>query len=132
MDTVSQDALPLRILIVEDHDLLRSLFLQAFQGAYDVLTASTAEEGWELYAERRPDVIFLDIRLPDVSGHALTERIKRDNPKAYIVMATAHDSPEERKTAEANRVDGYIVKPFDKKAIMDHIQRFQACRSSRS
>lgn len=106
--------------------MLRSLFLQAFRGTYEVQTASTAEEGWSKYESQKPDVIFLDIRLPDVPGHALAERIKADNPQAYIVMATAYDSPAERQSAEENHVDGYIVKPFDKKTIMNHIELYKA------
>lgn len=130
MSTRLNASSPIRILIVEDHDLLRALFLQAFRDAYEVQTASSAEEGWDKYAAHKPDVVFLDIRLPDVPGHALAERIKADNPKAYIVMATAYDSPTERKAAENNHVDGYIVKPFDKNTIMDHIERYKASRSA--
>lgn len=115
----------IRILFVDDHGLLREQFYEAFNNPHVVHTASTAEEGWNLYLDKNPQIIFLDIGLPDASGHDLARRIKNENPSAYIVMATASRYSEDSQEARNNDVDGYIIKPFDIKKIASHIERYR-------
>ena len=57
------DHAPLHILIVEDSTFLRELFYKVFHQDHLLYAAATAEEGWQLYLDKTPDVIFLDIQL---------------------------------------------------------------------
>jgi DNA-binding response OmpR family regulator len=116
----------LRILVVEDHDLLRRLFSEAFRDLHIVYTAGDAREGWKLYLDKTPEVVFLDIALPDASGHKLARQIKQRNPASYVIMATVSDCAEDKHEAARNNADGFIVKPFDKNKITGYIDRYLA------
>jgi DNA-binding NarL/FixJ family response regulator len=93
--------------------------------------AATAKEGWNLYLKNNPDIVFLDILLPDGSGNDLAHKIKEHNPKAYIVMATASDYADDKEEAAFNHVDGFPTKPFDKQKVDDLIDRYWATRRAK-
>lgn len=79
-----------------------------------------------MYIERTPNIVFLDINLPDGNGHDLAHKIKQQNPAAYIVMATASHDVDDKIIAAQTRVDGFITKPFDKKQITNYIEQYLA------
>ncbi|MGB9151932.1 MAG: response regulator [Alphaproteobacteria bacterium] len=114
------------ILIVEDSDLLREMYHTAFGSRDEVYTAASAEEGWQLYLDKSPNIIFLDIGLPDGSGHDLARTIKDHSKDSYIVMATASHDIGDKMEATRNHVDGYIVKPFSKHDINAYVDRYQS------
>ncbi len=116
---------PLHILIVEDNTFLRDLFCQAFHQTHIIHAASTAEEGWRLYLDIAPNIVFLDINLPIIGGHELARRIKKQSASAHVIMITASDNAEDMEEAMHNHVDGFIVKPFSKEKINDYIDRYQ-------
>lgn len=116
------------ILIVEDSDVLREMFRRAFHDMHLVYAASSVKEGWELYLDKSPSIVFLDIGLPDGSGHDLARRIKEKNPATYIVMATASRDVGDKQEAVYSRVDGFITKPFNKQEINDYVDRFMVAR----
>jgi len=111
------------ILVVEDNDVLREMFRLALRGEYMVYAARSAKEGWRLYKEKKPAIVFMDIRLPDGNGHDLTKKIKEDDPQTYVVMATVNDIVEEKEKAAHNHADCFIAKPFSKDEIEDIINR---------
>jgi DNA-binding NtrC family response regulator len=113
----------LNILVVEDNDLLREVYLLVLRAQHKVFGARGAKEGWRLYNEKKPDIVFMDIRLPDGSGHDLTRKIKEDDPLVYVIMATVNDIVEEKERAANNHADGFIAKPFNKDEINDCIER---------
>jgi len=119
---------PLCILVVEDSSLLRQIFDTTLGKEHIVETAATIKEGWDLYLQKSPDIVFLDILLPDGNGHDLAYRIKGRNPKAFVIMATASDYVDDKEEAAFNRVDGFITKPFGKRKIDDIIDRYWAAR----
>ena len=123
---------PLHLLVVEDHDLLRKLFSEAFRGSHVVHAASSAEEGWKLYLDKAPNITFLDIGLPGASGHDLAHKIKRHDPASYVIMATISDDTEDMEEAARNNADGFIVKPFDKKKIAGYIDQYLAIHPAQS
>jgi len=111
------------VLVVEDSTFLRDVFRKSLRERFAVYAASGTKEGWRLYTDKKPDIVFVDIGLPDGSGHYLTRKIKEDDPSTYIVMATASDSIEEKEKASHNHADGYIAKPFNMQEIDDCIER---------
>lgn len=116
------------ILVVEDSDLLREMFHQAFHDVHSLYMASNLKEGWKLFLDKTPHIVFLDIGLPDGNGHDLARIIKEQDPNTYIIMATASHYVEDKKEAVQNHVDGFIVKPFDKKKINDYIDQYLTTR----
>jgi len=115
---------PLRILVVEDSAFIRKIFLNLFEGEHTIALASSVKEGWEMYQKVRPNIAFLDISLPDGTGHDLAYRIKKDNPRTYVIMATGNDYSADREEAAFNRTDGFIAKPFDKAKIGEAIEKY--------
>ena len=116
----------LHTLIVEDQAFSRRLLYQMLNQTCSVSTCANAKDGWKIYLEEVPDVVFLDIGLPGVSGHELADKIKELDPQSYVVMVTASQDVHDLQVAKVNQVDGFIIKPFNKKKIDDCIDRYRA------
>jgi CheY-like chemotaxis protein len=113
------------ILIVEDQPLARCILegVMRRQGyLYD--SAINGARAIELYAENAPCITFLDVELPDINGHKLAALFKKHDPEGYIVMVTANNYLKDVETAKANKVQGFIVKPYNQKKIMEAIYVF--------
>ena len=111
-----------RVLVVEDHAFLRRLMSAALSETCEVYAAATVKKGWQLYLHHAPDIVFLDIQLPDGNGHELARRIKERQPYAYVVMATSSSEADDIEEAKNNLADGFMIKPFHKTAIHSHIR----------
>lgn len=129
-DPVSQKtSSPLRILVVEDSDFLRQTLSTAMSALHEVAAVASAKEGWAAYLEKTPDIVFLDIMLPDGSGHDLAYQIKKRTPETFIVMATASHYADDKEEALFNRVDGFLTKPYGKDKIDEIIARYWKTRA---
>jgi two-component system response regulator MprA len=101
-----------RILVVEDDlDIQRLLARTLSQEGYDVTTASDGARAVEVAREWRPDLIVLDVMLPELDGFAVCERV-REELGVPIVMLTAKSELEDRIAGLEIGADDYIVKPF--------------------
>jgi len=105
-----------RILIVEDnadnYELVRFLLEQA---GHDTCWARNGRDGIEMAKEEKPDLILMDLSLPEIDGWTATERIRSDPQTKHIPIAalTAHSMPEDYKRALDAGCDGYLSKPMD-------------------
>jgi two-component system cell cycle response regulator DivK len=115
------------ILVVEDNILNMKLFHDLLEmGGYNVLQAKDGMEGWRMAREQRPNLILMDIQLPDVDGLQVTKWLKADeNLKSIPVIAvTAYAmSGDEEKILESG-CDAYITKPISLPDFLDTIERF--------
>jgi two-component system, NarL family, response regulator NreC len=103
----------IRVLIVDDHSVFRKglRMLLATDQSIDVIgEAGTAQEALELLAETQPDVISLDIGLPDRSGLELLKVIKQQYPQVRVLILTMHDDLEYTQAALAYGADSYVAK----------------------
>jgi CheY-like chemotaxis protein len=116
----------LNILIVEDQDFSRKIMhdLLARQYTYTCFSAKNAVEAIELYATYAPDIVFLDIGLPDFTGHEMAALIKQHDAQSHIIMVTASNFIKDVETAKKNNVQGYITKPYSKKKIEAAINHY--------
>ncbi len=88
----------IKILLVEDHKLMRVGLKSLFDELKDIEVVSEAESGKEAlekYKIMHPDIVLMDIGLPDISGIETTKRIVETNPNAKIIMLTSHLSEQE-------------------------------------
>jgi DNA-binding NtrC family response regulator len=102
------------ILIIEDDALVRkTLTSQLGKRGFEVGVAETGEGGVRLFQESCPDLVLLDVRLPDIDGLEVLRRIKERNRRAIIVVMTAFDDM--KTTVEAIKLGAYeyLVKPLD-------------------
>ncbi len=116
----------LRILVVEDQLFSRKLLFELLHHEHDVDEAESAKDGMRLYMEMAPDIVLLDIELTDQSGHKLAHFIKSVDPNAFVIMVTANNSVEDVATAKMNKVDGFIVKPYNKSKVLDCVGKYFA------
>jgi DNA-binding NarL/FixJ family response regulator len=85
----------IRLLLVDDHDLIRGGLRRAFETAADVAVVGetgTVAEALALVAATTPDVVVVDVNLPDGDGIALTRRLREQYPTMGVVVLTMHDS----------------------------------------
>jgi two-component system, cell cycle response regulator DivK len=105
-----------RILIVEDnvdnYELVRFLLEQA---GHDTRWARGGREGIQMAKQEKPDLIIMDLSLPEMDGWTATERIKMDPEMSHILIAalTAHTLPGDRRRALGAGCDGYLSKPIN-------------------
>jgi len=116
-----------RILIVEDEESLLKLesILLTSKG-YEVRGVSNGRAALAAVAEDRPDLILLDIMLPEIDGFEVCRRIKEDSETRNIpiIMLTAKKSREDMSRGEKVGADWYITKPFKSAMVIETIQRF--------
>ncbi|MBA4372423.1 MAG: DNA-binding response regulator [Thermodesulfovibrio sp.] len=103
-----------KILVIDDEKLLRwSLQQNLSKEGFTVVTAERGMEGFDLYIEEQPDIVLLDVHLPDVSGITILENIKKENKDAIIIMVTAFgDIQTAVRTIKTGAYD-FVEKPFN-------------------
>jgi two-component system, cell cycle response regulator DivK len=116
-----------RILVVDDSDDVRS-FLTRFleRSGYETLEAPTGEDAVEKAISEKPDLILMDIRLPDINGFDATEAIK-NNPIAAQILIIAFSallSVEWKQKALKTGMVAYLQKPTNLLLLLETIQKF--------
>ncbi|OEU57841.1 MAG: two-component system response regulator [Desulfuromonadales bacterium C00003096] len=115
------------ILIVEDEEsLLRLASILLISKGYDVIGASNGQQALDAVLTHRPDLVLLDIMLPEIDGFEVCSRIK-SNPETEeipVIMVTAKKTGEDMARGEAVGADWYITKPFKSAMVIETIQRF--------
>lgn len=113
------------ILIIDDEEDLCWLLSNSLTGkGYNVSTANTISEAVPCLREA-PDLIFLDLKLPDGDGMDLLPKIKRITPDTLVVIISAYGSEERRLDAKKKGVHSFIDKPLSEEKILSTIEQFQ-------
>jgi len=109
----SQSSARRRILIIEDEpDLVRGLRdALEFEG-FDIISSGVGREGVKLARERAPDLVLLDLMLPDMNGFAVCEEIRAQSPLVPIIMLTARSQENDKIRGLEVGADDYVTKPF--------------------
>jgi two-component system, OmpR family, response regulator MprA len=104
----------MRVLVVDDDRALRDALRRALTlGGYDVVAAEGGREGLERVRSSRPDVVVLDLLMPDVDGIEVCHRLRADGDRTPILLLTARDAVDDRIAGLDAGADDYLVKPFD-------------------
>jgi CheY-like chemotaxis protein len=110
-----------RVLLVEDDPVTRWLVRNALRHECEMVTASTAGKALDLYKTYAPDVVFLDIGLPDRRGTDVLNEIVAHDPAARVVMFTHKDDFDTLATTLADGAVGYITKPFHRNRLLQYL-----------
>ena len=117
----------LRVLVIEDNpDNMDLMSLLLMKTGYEIIKATDGLEGLNLAIQTQPDLILLDLALPEMDGWTLAKELKADilTHDIPIIAITAHTMPHYKERALEAGCDGYIIKPFSITAFNDEIKRF--------
>ena len=127
MTTIQAD--PIRVLIVDDHTVVRiglRTLLTHSAGFRVVGEAQTAAEAVQLNEQTHPDVVLMDVRLPDGSGVEACRKIKADHPEARVLMLTSYTDEEAIVGAVMAGASGYLLKQADAERLTQAIREAAA------
>jgi len=119
--------MPKTILIVEDNDLNMKLFNDLLQAnGYNTVQTKSGMEALQLTREHRPDLILMDIQLPEISGLEVTKRLKADDELKHIpiVAVTAFAMKGDEEKILEGGCEGYIAKPISVPSFLETIAKF--------
>lgn len=122
------DTKNISLLFVEDDDFSRKLLTMAMNGKRFGI-AKTGQEAVQMFRSLAPDIVFLDIQLPDVDGIGVLQAIKKIDPSAYVVMLTSTSDKSVVMKCIQKGARGFIVKPFSPRQFNEYIERY-ACEKS--
>jgi two-component system, OmpR family, response regulator len=111
-----------RILVVDDEPNIRDLLSASLRFAgYEVATASNGNEAIDRVVSLQPDLVLLDVMLPDVSGFGVTKKLRGMGVETPILFLTARDDTEDKITGLTVGGDDYVTKPFSLDEILARV-----------
>jgi DNA-binding NarL/FixJ family response regulator len=116
---------PIRIVIADDHPIVREGLAAVLNSQQDMSVIGEAETGMQavdLYRKLRPDVLLLDLRLPELDGIEVTTRIRKDFPKARVMILTTYSGDEYIFRALQSGVSSYLLKTIPKRDLLEAIR----------
>lgn len=116
---------PPKILIADDNDLMRSLLRgilrsEAYTNINEAKNGLQAVDGVDRH---RPDLVFLDVMMPEMDGLEALRVIKEKYPTTLVVMITGNPSKENVEESIQNGASGFIIKPFNSAKVIDTLNR---------
>jgi DNA-binding response OmpR family regulator len=114
-----------KVLVCDDEPyIVESVSYVVRKAGFEVVTAEDGEEALAAARRERPDLVFLDIMMPKVSGYEVCRAIKEDAATrgAYVVMLTARGQEEDEKRALSMGADEFMTKPFSPRKLRAKLQ----------
>ncbi|MBN1873162.1 MAG: response regulator [Anaerolineae bacterium] len=112
-----------KILVVDDEAFIRVLLAQTLEELEDVgveiLLAGDGQEGLDTALAERPNLIFLDVMMPKLSGYDVCRQIKETAPGIYVILLTAKGQSIDKEKGSKVGADEYVTKPFDPDYILE-------------
>ncbi len=111
-----------KILIVDDEAFIRVLLMQTLEDLEDqgveLLSAADGKEALEIALAERPNIIFLDVMMPYLSGYEVCRKVKEEAPQVHVILLTAKGQAVDKELGAAAGGDEYVTKPFDPDNIL--------------
>ena len=123
MTTATASATAPRILVVDDELGPRESLRMLLKPTSQIHTAESGRAALALLPDVRPDVVILDIKMPEMDGLEVLRRVKRHDPTVEVVMITAYASLETVKLALTHGAFEYLIKPFSRQDLEDVVRR---------
>ncbi len=114
------------LLIVEDVALNLDLLVQLLEDDFHLLTATDGAKGLKLAEDEKPDLILMDLSLPEIDGWEATRRLKANAALRHIpvIALTAHAMQGDEERALASGCDDYLSKPIDEELLFAKLAHF--------
>jgi two-component system chemotaxis response regulator CheY len=114
-----------KVLLVEDDPVTRWMVRSALKNECRLATAPSANKAFAMVENFKPDVIFLDINLPDKNGHAVLDWVMHNDPGACVVMFSSQGDMANIATALDDGAKGFVAKPFLKENLLYYIRQHE-------
>jgi two-component system OmpR family response regulator len=112
-----------KLLLVDDEENLRSMLTAALRHhGYDVVAVADGREALDARADARPDLVVLDVMLPDVDGFEVCRRMRAEGDHTPVLFLTARDGTEDKVRGLTLGGDDYLVKPFSLEELVARCQ----------
>ncbi|PQQ66144.1 response regulator [Acetivibrio saccincola] len=114
-----------KILIIEDTEFMKKLISDVLKEAgYEVVTASSGEEGLQKVREEKPDLVLLDVVMPGMDGFEVCRILREDesNNLMPIIMLTAQENEDHKLEGLELGADDYIIKPFNSRELVSRVR----------
>ncbi len=112
-----------RVLVVEDDLAVLEVLQLMLSEKFDVIVATNGKEGVEMYQSMKPDIVLMDIMMPEMDGVQATKEILKRDPNAKILAITAYAAHKGKDILEAGALE-IIEKPFTKKQLIETIEKY--------
>lgn len=112
-----------KILIIEDDRFTASLIETSISGSFTKIIANTGREALEAYILEVPNMVFLDIELPDINGLELLDLLKEIDKDIYVVILSSHGTASNVAKALDKDAKDFITKPFSSDKLIHHLNK---------
>jgi two-component system, OmpR family, response regulator len=113
------DGNPINVLVVDDEAVLAEMVSMALRyEGWNIATAGDGTSALESARTQRPDVVVLDVMLPDMSGLDVLRKLREQNPQLPVLLLTAKDAVEDRIAGLTAGGDDYVTKPFSLEEVV--------------
>jgi len=120
---LTEETKKMTAMVVEDEAVANELLSSTFKNFFkDVTSAYNGKEALELFKEKRPDIVFVDIIMPELDGIELARRIREINPQQMVVVISASNDIQKISETIEIGVNSFIQKPIDTKKIIELLQ----------
>ncbi len=126
MEVILESTKKTVVYIDDERDLVKLVCLMLGHRGYEVIGATGGREGLEVIRRVRPDVVLLDLMMPDMSGDQVFHQMQNDEALKHIpVVITTADAAHKTRTRceQLLNADGFVLKPFSSKELTDTIER---------
>jgi two-component system chemotaxis response regulator CheY len=111
-----------KILIAEDNTVVLALLQQLLKKEYELILAYNGKEAFLCYKKNKPDLVIMDLFMPETDGMKAIHQIKKSYPYAKIIVLSAHETDKLKKEALNAGVLDYINKPFSVEKLSNSIK----------
>lgn len=115
-----------KILVADDSEFIRKVLKETLSLEYEVVMANTGKKTLDMYKKEKPDLVLLDIIMPEgeEEGLQVLEKLMEMDEKAVVIMITAVGQETIRMECKGLGAKGYIIKPFSEEDVLKEVRKY--------